>query len=502
MIKKAAFFILLLLLVYVSVFPRVTEVVAHNYIFGFDQGRDYLAAKSIAFDHKLTLIGSEWGAGSAGFTGLFHGPFYFYLLAFAFLLFGGDPYGGVVIMFLLGIFTIVLSFVIGRKILGTVGAYTFTLLITLSPPLIAQSRFFWNSYPSSPFILLAFYFVYKSTLLRRSLDLFLAAFFSGFIYNFQTAIAIPMVLGLLIYSVIILRLKKVKQYLVLLGGIILAFSPMVLFEFRHGFQGGRGLLAYLFADKKTDVTLLFMQRLLADHLGSYFYNLSNSFPNIPVPWWALLLIILIPLLYCWYQEKNGALRLFIIYLFFLPITSFLVFSSFRNSVYQYYLYELTFVYLFFFAYVVSQSLIQRKPVILALYVVFLVSYVVTGVVSAYSLFAADVKDYGGGAKIKGKIDALDYIYTDAKDDRFNLLIFAPPVYTYPYDYLIWWYGRKQYGFTPGSEKQGTLYLLIEKDHSKPWSYKGWLETVIQEGTVEKTETLPSGLIVQKRIINK
>jgi hypothetical protein len=111
-----------------------------------------------------------------------------------------------------------------------------------------------------------------------------------------------------------------------------------------------------------------------------------------------------------------------------------------------------------------------------------------------------VVDYGGDAKIKGKIAALDYIYQDSSSKHFNLMIFTPPVYTYPYDYLLQWYGQQRYGFVPGNEKKGELYLLIEVDHAKPWSYKGWLETVIQTGDIEKTITLPSGIIIQRRKI--
>ena len=111
----------------------------------------------------------------------------------------------------------------------------------------------------------------------------------------------------------------------------------------------------------------------------------------------------------------------------------------------------------------------------------------------------DLKDTGGIAKIKGKKDAIDYIYKDAGGKKFGLLVFSPPVYTYPYDYVIQWYGARKYGYIPYNEKKGLFYLLIEVDPEKPWSYKGWLETVVRDGKVINTVTLPSGFIVQKRI---
>ena len=109
---------------------------------------------------------------------------------------------------------------------------------------------------------------------------------------------------------------------------------------------------------------------------------------------------------------------------------------------------------------------------------------------------------GGSAKINGKIAALDYIYQDASDKQFGLLIFTPPVNTYAYDYLIWWYAQRKYNYLPYSEKKGLVYLLIEPDWGKIWSYQGWLDTVIIDGQILDTKTLPSGLIVQKRSFDK
>jgi len=107
---------------------------------------------------------------------------------------------------------------------------------------------------------------------------------------------------------------------------------------------------------------------------------------------------------------------------------------------------------------------------------------------------------GGAEKIKGKLSAIDYIYKDSKGKPFGLLVFTPAVYTDAYDYLIFWYGKNKYGYMPNKDKKGIFYLLMETDTAKPWSYKGWLETVIKTGDILETTTLPTGLIVQKRTI--
>src|SRR3990172_11222563 len=111
-----------------GVMLRSVDVLSGNYLFGFDQGRDYLAVKNIVVDHKPTLIGSEVGAGGAGLNGIFQGPLYYYFLSIPFLLTKGDPYGGVVLMFVLSVLSGVFSYLFGKKVLGTIGGLIAGLL--------------------------------------------------------------------------------------------------------------------------------------------------------------------------------------------------------------------------------------------------------------------------------------------------------------------------------------------------------------------------------------
>ena len=52
--------------------------------------------------------------------------------------------------------------------------------------------------------------------------------------------------------------------------------------------------------------------------------------------------------------------------------------------------------------------------------------------------------YGGTAKIRGKLDAIDYIYKTRKEKSLDFLFFSPPIYTYPYDYVLQWYAAKKW----------------------------------------------------------
>lgn len=491
MLKKILLFILTLSLIFLSIIPRSTEVINKNFLFLLDHGRDYIAVKNIAIDHKLTLIGAEIGSGGAGFQGLFHGPFYFYFLSVPFFLFGGDPYGGLILMFIFGILTITASFIFAKRILGLWGGVVMALLVAISPPLIAQSRFIWSPHPSSFFIVLTFYFTYIARK-GESLPLFLAAFFSAFTYNFETAITVPLSIALILYIILVLRLKKVRQYVSLLSGFITAFLPLLLFELRHGLQGVRGIMNYS----------LTSPHVLSSHpnyLGVYTYTFFDTFPRPLLFPLVFLFVLLLGILFFRIREKSKDLRSFLWFLFFLIGTTFIIFLFVRTVIFEYYLIHLNFAFIFLFSYVLISSYKKRETRFQLLLTGFFIAFLFFGTTNALKTFSRDLTDYGGTSKMRGKIDALDYIYKDANGEKFGLLVFSPPIYTYPYDYLIWWYGQQKYNYTPHREKQGLFYLLIEKDHSQPWTYEGWLETVIKEGEVLDEVELPSGFIVQKRI---
>lgn len=492
------FFIFLIAL---GIISRSVESLSGNYVWGFDQGRDYLIVKDIVDLHNLRLVGTVLGAGSAGIQGIFHGPGYYYFLAIPYIIFQGDPYGGVVLMLIFGLGTLAVGFLLGKKMLGNTGGLFLTTLLAISPPLIAQSRFIWNSFPSTFFVMLSLLFTYLINVpkvKKQNLLIFLSAFFAGFVYNFEFAIAVPLTLGLIIYCIIIFRRKKIMRYIFLFLGFLMAYLPMILFEIRHSFMALNGLYIYFTSPHKAN-SFSYIQNL-ADHFGAFPYNLIDTFPRQTIISPLLLFIILaLFLVILIKKEKKQEIKNFFLYLTILPVFTFIVLSFLRNTVYQYYLFHLCTVYIIIFAYIIV-SLFKRgkKEGILIFSLIFLLF--VVNFLSVYpKMIIFDLKDDGGNAKMKGKKDAIDYIYKDAGNREFGFLVFSPPVYTYPYDYAIQWYGAKQYKYIPHNEKKGLFYLLIEVDPSKPWSYKGWLETVIKDGRIIDTVNLPSGLIIQKRI---
>lgn len=488
--------ILLVLIIFLGIGLRSVEVLNKNFLFGFDQGRDYLAVRKIVVEKKPTLIGSEVGAGMAGLQYIFHGPYYYYSLIIPFLLFKGDPYGGLVLMFLFGVASLFLCFYITRKIFDVKTALITTFLLSICPSITSQSRFMWNSHPTTFFILLAFWFTFK--IFENPLKyFFLASFWAGLIYGFELAISVPLIITQFLYVWLILKVKRRKIYLFGALGAFLSHLPFFIFEVRHGLMATKSILAIvsgvLRGESSVDTATLF-----ASHLVNFWHNFQNTFV-LSGSWSFLLLVAMLLITHEIVRgEKAFHKQPFVKFLLLLPLVSFAVFMFIKTAVWDFYLIHLHLAYIFLFVGYLTQLKWSKAKLLLIAFLLLMTP----GVFKEINRARYDYGDFGGTAKIKGKIQTIDYIYQDAQGEKFNVLIFTPPVYDYAYHYLLTWYGGKKYGYVPGGGKEGLFYLWIEPDLSKPSSYKGWLETVIKTGEVLKEEKLPNGFIVQKRYAEK
>lgn len=472
---------------------RSAEYITRNFVFILDQGRDYDFVKNIVVNHKLTLIGSEIGGGYAGFQGIFQGPLHFYILSVFFALFKGDPFGGMVYMGIFAILGIITAFFVARKIFDTTTALVITLLITIAPEIISQASFDWNPHPILPFILLTFLFAYLMQ--KKALRyIFLATFFAALTYNFEIAITVPLTLALFLYSFLIVRTYKVKEIVVFIAGIVAGIFPLILFEARHHFTVISSAVGYFTNTQHTKG-----YTYLNTHLSDFIINFRTTFPHQDaIPLVAIFLALVIPFAYFFVREQKQEVKKFLIFLLLLWGSTIFILAFLKNFVFMYYLYQLNLVYIFFFGYIVYAALKRKNIAIFALQVSLLIVYAFNATTTGIHDFKNNISDSNSSPKIKAKVAAIDYIYHNANGKPFGLLIFYPPVYTYPYDYLAWWRGTYIYGYQPSQSKEGLFYLLIEKDPNMPWTYKGWEQTVIKTGKVLQTTTLPSGIIVEKR----
>lgn len=486
MTKKTA--ALIFFIVILAFFPRAVEVLSGNYLFGFDQGIFYNDTREMVVDHRIPLIGAEVG----GIGGFFQGPGWTYLLAIPFILFRGDPYGGMILMLLIGVFSVLFSILLFKKSIGLSAAMLTGLFMAMSPGIISQSRFIWPPFVITPLTILFLYCVIN---LKKKPVFFVPCAFGiiGLMAHFEIATGITLCIATIISFLIIYRkeLLNIKVIILSIFALIATQITLILFDLRHEFISSKGILNLFLHNKEKSGMYN-----LSNHIDIFkdaFLSISFNFPLI-----YLTLLLVGYGVYRILRDKKYSVekKQFLLFLIITTSALFMVFLPMKMTLWSWWVLEvpifLCFIYGITISYLIRVG--KMKYIVVLLVVIYGLFYIKQTAI----WYSYDFTDYGGIAKIKGKIDAIDYIYKDANGKDFNLLVFTPPVYTHAYDYVLKWHGERVYGYVPKSEKSGVFYLLIEKDSEKPWSYEGWIKTVIKVGKVEKKVTLPSGFIIEKR----
>jgi len=494
--KKTLIFLSICIgIIILAALPRSIELISGNYVFGYDQGKHWLAAKSIVVDHKFPLIGDEVG----GTGGFFQGSGWFYLLAVPFILFRGDPYGGIVLIFVLSIGSIALFFWLFHFLLGKKETLMGGFLLAIAPILISNARLVWPPFVI-PF-LTVFYLWCVYRVLQKKYIYSLGMFFViGCMAHFEIATAGTLFLAtFMVFSIWSMKEKIPIKYLGL--GLVCFFVPLLplfLFDIRHDFLNTKGVLATLYGSKRGVETWAEYLKIVSNHWMIFSDEFFRAFQTLYIPKICMSAFLIGGSLFMFFDPKVSLVKKrFVGFLFGLPILLFLVFLLYKNDLWPWWISELTVVYTvlcaFLFVYGLKRGIVTRVIVLL-----FIGLMIVSYGNKTYNSFQKELSDYGGVHKIQGKKDALDVIFADAHGEQFGLFFFAPPIYTYPYDYLNWWYAKNTYGYMPPAEKKAIFYLLIEPDTGEPWRHKGWIETVIKDGVKEKEWFLPSGFIIEKR----
>ncbi len=492
-------FVLVAAILIIAFLLRAKEALSNNYLFLIDMGRDMMAVRDIVVNHHLTLIGPYTSLG-----GVFQGPLYYYLLSIPTFISKGDPLGALILMLVISLLTAVLAFIFLRKHFGLRAAYIGLFLFAVCPEAVAAATYTWNPHPMWLLMVIFISLLFEVSLKNKKAHVFLWPVI-GLMFHFEAALGFFIFATTLTYCLVFLKKDILNKYLLVgLSLLFVTFIPQLLFDLRHQFLMTKSVLNMFKGD---GVGLLAGKEsfnfptLITNHFIELFNNYKSSFPSEkPFSLFALIMLFIsIPIFLL--TRKDPKLKkektFFSFYLKFL-VLFILATSLYLFPIRYWFLTGFQSLHLMVTAIIIS-VLIKYKvgkfiAVILAIPIIFYL------VIRLNILYFGPV-DNGGTAKIKGKIEAIDYIYKDAKGEKFGLLIFTPPVSTDPYDYIILWRADKKYKYIPYKEKKGTFYLLIEPDLGQPWTYKGWLETVVKTGRIEKTVEMPSGFIIQKRISN-
>lgn len=478
--------VLISIFIVLGLLLRSVEVISGNYVFGFDQGLFYKDVKVFMDSNKLPLIGAH-----SPLPGVFQHPAFYWLLSIFYILFNSDPYGGMVMMFIVSALGLLICYPVCRLAFDKNESLIILILYALSYSVSHSARILWPPLPI--YFISIFYFVFVKKVLDGEFKYFPFVFFAlGLITAFEIAAGVI----IMIPTAVILFLFARKSFTfknIALSGISVGvlFSPLLIFSLRHENIIINGIISFLRGDVVSGQAMPLIERIFS-HLNSFIYNFKifqtqTEFNVIIFPLAAIIIGSYLLMI-----KRNK----FVIFVLLLNLFTFIEMLLFKSMIWQWYLLPLTVGFIFILGVSIAGNLNSKVKLLSFLSFSLLVIIFAESIIRLNTSFRVDLFDKGGMAKVEGKREALEFIYNDSKGSKFDLKVFSPPVYTHPYDYLVDTYFSEKYKYKPedGSEIK---YLLIESDFYQPWTYQGWLESGVGDGELIFEKRLDSGFIIQK-----
>lgn len=448
---------------------RLPYLFSSTLLFGFDHGRDALAALNFVKSFDLFFVGPP-----TSIPGLFVGPGWYYFLSLANFIGRGNPLAGAWLMFFLFLGAIALAY----KFLGAFEA----IILTLAPIWTQLATGVQSPHPIPILALLLIIALIKGW------PAVTIGVIIGLGFHFDSALAVFWVL-------LVPCLIKLKQWPKLMLGGFITFIPQLLFELKHSFSQTRAVIDYFAAGESQHLT----PGKIVTVTQSVFHELELAV--LPDIFWLKIISLVILLVGTIYVIRKKEFDFWpkILLLTIIPMIGFWFLHY--NPWYSYGLLPL--------AVVASGKILRSLPKPLAWLFLFLLF-----LNSAAKLKQFIVYDRQFLAQHKGfltaKMAALDYIYSQAGNRPFASYHYHPEIYDYAYQYLYIWQAFKDkplpvnFSYQPNvpvyiNEKAGLLnllpapagpaqitFLIIEKpDNIWHYPFESWLKHINYSEVVEK-----------------
>ncbi len=217
--------------------------------FGFEQGRDAMVSMNISRLQDFVLVGPK-----TDIDGIFHGAWYYYLMALPYGLSGGSP---LVAAGFLVILTSIVPLVMFKLIESMTKSWWWGLaaglMTALSYEYITYAR--WISNVTVPILLIPLVYAclwwFKQT--KKQAWFIGALALAGFAAQFQIILCLEFgFVFLLLFVFKWLPRPTIKSWLI--GAVIMAvwFAPMVIFNLRNEFISFKGAQAYMSVGSQSD----------------------------------------------------------------------------------------------------------------------------------------------------------------------------------------------------------------------------------------------------------
>lgn len=425
--------LLFILISIIFVMFRIKPILFQTVSYTYDQGRDFLRASEIILNKDIPFIGP-----TTGITGLYHGAWWYYVLAIPFLLFRGNVIGFYVFNFFIHFVIFGLVSIASFLTLGILPGILAAILIATSPYFTSVSLFVGNN-TQVPLFLVGFLMcqyvlIEQKDIKKISPFLFVInGLLLGMVGEFELSFGlmlIPLYIsGTVLFSFLRRYAKNMKNVLSLVGGLIFAFSPRILFELKNGFSQTKTLLNFFFKpnlhNPKNFIDILKDRVELFYSYYDFMFMQKWILITVSI---AIIMILLIAL-----KKKKLIYGKTILFLSYLIIGLFVLSTLYKDSFWGNYYEGIQYIFLGIILLIIASLNKLKIPFFsIGIWAVAGIIILVSGISTITSIGSKPKKD---GLIVEK--EAINYILANQKDTKnYCVRIYTPPIFSYTYDYLF------------------------------------------------------------------
>lgn len=481
--KHSAVLLGTILLMVLAFYLRSFEL-HRDLVFAYDQGRD--AWQMIAFKNgDLTLLGP-----TTGLSGVFLGPFWFYLLFPFYFLASWDPMGAAYGMVLFHVCTIPLLIVFGKRIGNWAIGFFAATLYTFSFANIMFARWVSNPTPLPFFSLLAFLLLWIA-LEKRRLTLFaLSGFCIGLCIQLEAANAvwfIPVSIAIVFMESMYKKTRRASSNhwlqsfwipgLCMVAGFLLAISPQIVFEIKNSFLTTQNIVKAFSSTHEESLTAVMPGRILLLY-ELYSRALFAEAHHVLLPLLGLAIFLMV---FHWrVLRANLGFRILLL-LFGIPLFFHVIYTGNHGNFWDYYIiashpvFYLLLAVLFFY----PSKPVRTVSITRAAALLFLLISV------GYNLraWSSMRTPYEQRYSLQMQERATDWMIDQAQGQRYGVWVYTPSAQDEAHRYVFYLQGTRRGVFPQEHVEQQPIIFLVVEDDPVYWKRrKEWIEEKKKFGT--------------------
>ncbi len=410
-------------------------------------------------DKNPTFIGP-----TTGIPGIFHGAWWYYLLAFPYIFFHGDPVGFYHFIFLLSFLPTILFFIFLMKRFSLLTAIFFLVSVTTSSYFISTSIFPISSVLTLPFILLLLYATYEFFRTKKVKYQFLIFLSLGFIFEAEVPFGLFLIPAYLITIFMTREFRNFvlskKNLIYSLVGLLIPLIPRLLFEFKNNFSQTKTILSFLTSPQYHNPKLF--RDVFFDRINYFWGYCKSIFFNGDIKVNLIILILLSLGILFSYKSLAKVNKRYLRFTGFLIVPLFGLSLFYKDNFWANYFEGLSYFFLILLLISFNASAKYKNKLIKIIPIFILMMMFSITIKNLYTDFTNKKAPSTGG--LKEHIQALNHIFSENKQKELCVKVYTPPVIPFTYNYLFNYYtSKKGYPYPVSDYTDNTCWYIIERD---------------------------------------